>query len=203
MNAGPETWRSVLIWYQKPISSSLPDHLSNPFNTITSCGPVGFLGRTMALVPKEGLKASTAEVRNVLCTGVRRNALQAEDVSCIKEVVQAHADWAESKTKFFGASPQNATIADMLLTFWSLTYRWANAICYKLGSRKKLPQMYCKTVFSKDVQNPAWNIQQKFHSPHEITMVWLQLFNLNSTSRTLHAQDCTCNWSTTNVANLC
>lgn len=45
-----------------------------------SCGPVGPMVSTMALLQKEGLKASTAEVGNVLCTGVRRKALQAEDV---------------------------------------------------------------------------------------------------------------------------
>lgn len=47
------------------------------------------MGSTMALLPKEGLKASTAEVGNVLCTGVRQKALQAEDVWYIKKVVQA------------------------------------------------------------------------------------------------------------------
>lgn len=68
------------------------------------------MGSAMALLPKEGLKASTTEVGNVLCTGVRWNVLQAEDVWCIKKVVQA--DWAEPE-QIFGASPQNATIADV------------------------------------------------------------------------------------------
>lgn len=178
MNAGPETWRSVLIWYQKPISTSLPDHLSNPFNTITSCGPIGFLGSTMALVPKEGLKASTAEVRNVLCTGVRWNVLQAEDVWCIKEVVQAHRCRLSRIQTFFWVHLHKMQQLQMLLTFWSQTYRWDNAKCYKLGSRKKLLQMYRKTVFSKDMCKTL----------HEI-------FNRNSIPP-MKSQWCDCNFFT-------
>lgn len=64
-----------------------------------SCVPVGPKGSTMALLPKEGLKASTAEVGNVLCTGVRQKALQAEDVwyTCGST---STADWAEPKQKY-------------------------------------------------------------------------------------------------------
>lgn len=107
---------------------------------------------------------------NVQCKGVRWKVLQAEDVWCIKNVVQAHRCRLSRTQADIWCISTKCNNSRCYWAFWSLTYGRDNATCYKLESRQSLQQMYCKMFLSKvtvctkscmkystDIPFPPWN----------------------------------------------